>query len=81
MSRRPSVAFGSLTAGLLILLSACAAEHPIHYYAINRPPLTEAPAKPDGLVLLVGRIATPEALEDARIRYRSGSNEAGAYEY
>ena len=78
---RPAGAFGSLATGFLILLSACAAEHPIHYYAINRPPLTEAPGKPDGLVLVVGRIVTPEALEDARIRYRSGSNEAGAYEY
>jgi ABC-type uncharacterized transport system auxiliary subunit len=43
--------------------------------------MTEAPAKPDGSVLLVGRIASPEALQDGRIRYRSGSNEAGAYEY
>lgn len=72
---------GGLAAGFLFLLSACAAEHPIHYYAINRPPLTEAPPKPDGLVLVVGRIATPEALEDGRINYRSGSNDAGAYEY
>jgi cholesterol transport system auxiliary component len=38
-------------------------------------------AKPDGLVLMVGRIVTPEALEDGRIRYRSGSNEVGSYEY
>jgi cholesterol transport system auxiliary component len=31
--------------------------------------------------LLLGRITTPEALQDSRIRYRSGGNEAGAYEY
>jgi ABC-type uncharacterized transport system auxiliary subunit len=74
---------GSFAAGLLFLglLSACGKEHPIHYYAINRLPVTEAPARPDGLVLLVGRISVPEALQDGRIRYRSGSNEAGAYEY
>src|SRR5215472_11803843 len=66
---------------ILTLLSACGKEHPIHYYAINRPPVTEAPAKPDGPVMLVGRIATPEPLQDARIRFRSGANEAGAYEY
>jgi ABC-type uncharacterized transport system auxiliary subunit len=78
---RPYGMFGSLAAGFIILLSACASNHPVHYYAINRPPLTEAPGKPDGLVLVVGRIAVPEALEDGRIRYRSGSNEAGAYEY
>jgi ABC-type uncharacterized transport system auxiliary subunit len=73
----------AIAAGLLILtlLSACGKEHPIHYYAINRPLMTEALAKPDGPVLLVGRIASPEALQDGRIRYRSGSNEAGAYEY
>src|SRR5207245_3860278 len=34
-----------------------------------------------GLILLVGAIPTPEALQDGRIRYRTGSNEAGAYEY
>lgn len=73
----------AIAAGLLILtlLSACGKEHPIHYYAVNRPLMTESPAKPDGPVLLVGRIASPEALQDGRIRYRSGSNEAGAYEY
>jgi ABC-type uncharacterized transport system auxiliary subunit len=64
-----------------LLCAACVGGHPIHYYTINRPPETAAAAKPDGLVLLVGRISTPEALEDARIRYRSGNNEVGAYEY
>ena len=36
---------------------------------------------PDGVVLLVGDIATPAALQDGRIRYRSASNETGGYEY
>jgi cholesterol transport system auxiliary component len=73
----------ALAAGLLMLslLSACGKEHPIHYYAINRPLAPEAPARPNGPILLVGRITSPEALQDIRIRYRSGSNEAGAYEY
>src|SRR5215469_11881025 len=66
---------------ILTLLSACGKEHPIHYYAINRPPVTEVPAKANGPVLLIGRIVTPEPLQDVRIRYRSGSNEAGAYQY
>jgi ABC-type uncharacterized transport system auxiliary subunit len=61
--------------------AACVANHPIHYYAVHRPIVTDAPPKANGLVLLVGRIAAPEALEDARIRYRSGANEVGAYEY
>ena len=61
--------------------SACVSTKPVHYYALQtaRPPAN--PGKPDGLVLLVGNIATPEVLQDTRIRYRSGSNEAGAYEY
>jgi cholesterol transport system auxiliary component len=29
----------------------------------------------------VGNIATPQVLQDSRIRYRAGSNEAGEYEY
>jgi len=29
----------------------------------------------------VGRISTPEALEDGRIHYRSGAHEVGSYEY
>ena len=61
--------------------ASCVATRPVHYYTIGpaAPPSNEA--KPDGLILLVGAIATPEALQDGRIRYRTGSNEAGAYEY
>src|SRR5258708_32437061 len=61
--------------------ASCVATRPVHYYPIQpaSPPSNEA--KPDGLILLVGGIATPEALQDGRIRYRTGSNEAGAYEY
>jgi ABC-type uncharacterized transport system auxiliary subunit len=64
-----------------LLSSACVGGRPIHYYTINHPAITDTNSKPDGLVLLVGRIATPEALEDGRIHYRSGSNEVGSYEY
>ena len=61
--------------------ASCVATRPVHYYTIEpaSPPADQA--KPDGLILLVGSIATPEALQDGRIRYRTGSNEAGAYEY
>jgi ABC-type uncharacterized transport system auxiliary subunit len=68
-------------ATVALLATACAGGRPIHYYAVNRPAITDAPEKPDGLVLLVARIASPEALEDSRIRYRSGPNEVGSYEY
>ena len=64
-----------------LIASSCVATRPVHYYTIEpaSPPANQG--KPDGLVLLVGNIATPEALQDGRIRYRTGSNEAGAYEY
>ena len=64
-----------------LLAAACGPGRPIHYYTITPPALPAVPAKPDGLVLLVGLIATPDALQDGRIRYRSGANETGAYEY
>jgi ABC-type uncharacterized transport system auxiliary subunit len=61
--------------------ASCVATRPVHYYTIDpaAPPANQG--KPDGLVLLVGDIATPEALQDGRIRYRTGPNGAGAYEY
>lgn len=60
---------------------SCVATKPVHYYTIEpaSPPTNQN--KPDGLSLLVGEIATPEALQDGRIHYRTGPNEAGAYEY
>ena len=70
-----------LIALLCIVAAACVGGRPIHYYAINPPAASAAAPKPDGPALLIGRIATPEALQDGRIRYRSGSNEVGAYEY
>src|SRR3954464_3751450 len=61
--------------------SGCVSTRPVHYYTLGTAAPTGNQAKPDGLILLVGNIATPEALQDGRIRYRAGSNEAGAYEY
>src|SRR5947209_9657398 len=64
-----------------LLFASCVANRPVHYYTIQpaSPPVNQG--KPDGLVLLVGNISTPEALQDGRIRYRSGANDSGAYEY
>jgi ABC-type uncharacterized transport system auxiliary subunit len=64
-----------------LVCAGCVSTKPVHYYTIDLalPPATQG--KADGLVLIVGNIATPEALQDGRIRYRAGSNEAGAYEY
>jgi cholesterol transport system auxiliary component len=64
-----------------LVSASCVATRPVHYYTIQpaSPPANQG--KPDGLILLVGDISTPEALQDGRIRYRTGSNQAGAYEY
>lgn len=78
--RLSSIAIGPV-ASACALLSACVGGRPIHYYAINRPAVPVAAPKPDGPVLVIGRITTPEGLQDGRIRYRAGSNEVGAYEY
>jgi ABC-type uncharacterized transport system auxiliary subunit len=64
-----------------LLSAACVAGRPVHYYTINHPAGAANDAKPAGPVLVVGRIAAREALEDGRIRYRAGSNEVGSYEY
>src|SRR5450432_1976890 len=71
----------------LLVIAACLAEagcvstRPAHYYTLGPAAAPATQGKPDGLILLVGNIATPEALQDGRLRYRTGSNEAGAYEY
>jgi ABC-type uncharacterized transport system auxiliary subunit len=73
---------GFVVAGTLwVLTSACVGGRPIHYYTIDHPAVAVPVARPDGPVLLIGRITATEALQDARIRYRSGGNEVGAYEY
>ena len=66
---------------LCIMSGACVGERPNHYYTINPPGAPTGTSTPDGPALLIGRIAAPEALQDGRIRYRSRSNEVGAYEY
>jgi cholesterol transport system auxiliary component len=61
--------------------TGCVSARPVHYYTLGAPSPPANREKPDGLILLVGSITTSEALQDGRIRYRSGSNEAGIYEY
>jgi cholesterol transport system auxiliary component len=66
---------------LFIMSVACVGGRPIHYYTINPTGAATGTSRPDGPALVIGRIAVPDALQDGRIRYRSGSNEVGAYEY
>ena len=69
----------SLIVAMLLFTSSCV-PHRVQYYQLST--IAKPVAAPDtGPVMLVGRIATPQALQDGRIRYREGSNEVGAYEY
>jgi ABC-type uncharacterized transport system auxiliary subunit len=77
---RSTIAICLTVAGSLIG-GSCISSKPVHYYSIEPVSPPSNLGKPDGLVLLVGIIATPETLQDGRIRYRSGANESGAYEY
>jgi cholesterol transport system auxiliary component len=61
--------------------AGCISTKPVHQYTLGAATPHASAGKPDGVVLLVGNIATSEALQDSRIRYRDGSDEAGAYEY
>jgi ABC-type uncharacterized transport system auxiliary subunit len=70
-----------IASSVTLLLAGCISSRPIVVYTIDPPPPPEVQAKPDGPVLLVGAIVTPELLQDRRIRYRIGANETGAYEY
>lgn len=63
-----------------LALSACAPTHRIQYYAINLPPAGAPVVNSSGVALVVGRIELAPALQDGRIRYRSGKTEVGGYE-
>ena len=69
----------SLAAAVLLSTSACA-PHQVQYYQLATIVKPAAPAE-TGPVVLVGRIAVPQALQDGRIRYRDGLNAVGGYEY
>lgn len=71
---------GSLAIAALLLLTNACTPHRVQYYQLSANVKPAAPAE-TGPVLLVGRIATPQALQDGRIRYHAGANEVGAYEY
>ncbi len=67
-------------AAIALLAAGCASSKPVHYYSLSTPPPAND-TKANGPVILVGLIATPESLQDARIRYHSAANEVGGYEY
>jgi len=63
-----------------LALAGCAPTHRIQYYAINLPPASPTVVNPSGVTLVVGRVELAPALQDGRIRYRSGKTEVGGYE-
>ena len=79
--RFSSIATAGGVGAVCLLLASCVGGRPIHYYTINPPASAVVVPRADGPVMVIGRITTPEALQDGRIRYRAGSNEVGAYEY
>jgi ABC-type uncharacterized transport system auxiliary subunit len=64
-----------------VLLNACGSGRPIHYYTVETPPAPEPSTSVYPITLLIGRIGSPEILEDEPIAYRSGPNEIGTYDY
>ena len=64
-----------------LVAASCVGTRPVHYYTLAPASPPASQGVPDGPTILIGTIATPESLQDARIRYRAGANEAGAYEY
>jgi cholesterol transport system auxiliary component len=77
---RPILILSAAIAGILSG-DGCVSNRPVHYYTLQAVSPAASPSKPDGLILVVGNIVTADALQDGRIRYRRGANEAGAYEY
>lgn len=76
--------FTNLTSLLVVSglsLASCVNSRPIHYYTVGTSTAPMTKVNPDGPVLLVGNVATPVSLQDGRIRYLTGSYEAGAYEF
>jgi ABC-type uncharacterized transport system auxiliary subunit len=68
-----------VTAGLVTI--GCVATRPVHYYTLMPLSVPTNKSRPDGPTILVGMLAAPEILQDSRIRYRSGANVTGSYEY
>lgn len=75
-----SISVFLLIAACLAVLG-CVSTKPVHYYTLGPGASPATQGRPGGLIILVGNIGTPEALQDGRIRYRIGTNGAGAYEY
>lgn len=74
---RPAI----MIATAVLFAAGCAGTRPVHYYTLAPASGPPNQSKPDGPTILLGTIAAPEFLQDARIRYRAGAHQAGAYEY
>jgi ABC-type uncharacterized transport system auxiliary subunit len=65
----------------IAVLSACGGGRPIRYYTVEAPPAPELSTSVYPITILIGRIGSPEILQDEAIAYRSGPNEIGTYDY
>jgi ABC-type uncharacterized transport system auxiliary subunit len=55
-------------------------QHPIAYYTLNPPLISDPPAVHYDVTLTVGRVNAPTVLRDDRILYRTGANQMGFYQ-
>ena len=81
MNKKRSTISLHLLAAAGLITAGCVGTRPVHYYTLRPTSAPTNQSKPDGPTIAVGMIAAPEILQDSRIRYRSGANETGSYEY
>jgi ABC-type uncharacterized transport system auxiliary subunit len=76
----PRTALASLLALVFVLLAACGAAKPIHYYALEPPSVAPSAGNPHAVTLMLGRFSAPNVYRDTRLLYRTGLNEMNIYE-
>jgi ABC-type uncharacterized transport system auxiliary subunit len=79
-SPMPRTASAGLLAAVFMLLAACGAAKPIHYYALEAPSVAPSAGNPHAVTLMLGHFSAPNVYRDTRLIYRSGTNELDIYE-
>lgn len=71
-----------LVAGSLATVAGCAAQKPLRFYTLEKPPSASATADAPGtssIALMVGHLSSPRLLRDDRIVYGMSEVEMGVY--
>ena len=71
-----------LVAGSLAMFAGCAAQKPLRFYSLEKPPSASATADSSGaspIGLVVGHLSSPRLLRDDRIVYGMSDVEMGVY--